>query len=139
MTRSLCRGWDDYLGCPWQEVQSVKNACYYPWHSRYHRQEEAACLGCEYVVGKTWGHMHGSIQRVSSRTCSDVRVVHTSCQDRYGAWSRMILQRKTCAGQEEQFLIRFPPGTGAQPCGSGTNPPQAQVPELLRISAWPSE
>lgn len=77
MTRSLCRGWDDYLGCPWQEVQSVKNACYYPWHSRYHRQEEAACLGCEYVVGKTWDHMHGSIQRVSSRTCSDVRVVHT--------------------------------------------------------------
>ena len=68
MTRSLCRGWDDYLESQWQEVQSVKNACYYPWHSRCHRQEEAVCLGCEYMVGKTWVHMHGSIQRVSSRT-----------------------------------------------------------------------
>lgn len=67
MARSLCRVWGDYLGCQWQEVQSVKNACCYPWHSRYHRQEEAACLGCEYAVGKTWVHMHGSIQSAQSR------------------------------------------------------------------------
>lgn len=78
MARSLCRVWGDYL-MPVARGTKCKKCLLLPLALQVPQTGGSSSLGCEYTVGKTWVHMHGSIQSAQSR--GSAPNMNSSCSD----------------------------------------------------------